>query len=597
MRPVPRARHLTAVLLFVGVSAIAGYFAWHDTELSDSQINIACAALKDARQDLFIGDPVFGDSGLWKFHTPIFVAILKLTLVPTDYEDLTLPFRALAGPMVLLFLGGMYALLWRQTRSWSVSAFVAVMSTAVITVVGQSHWGLGPLSTITPQTLCLAMVPLVVAAFLHYEGQWRLTLVFLFIGLMGNLHLVTAMNLTLVLLMVYLARHKFHPRCYGQAVACGLAALLGALPYAFYFFGVRHNLGAQPFGGRSDVIQETLKVTGQDLLYDDLLKGLLEGDLLIRLLLLSVVAVSVLSRWERFRLRDGGFWLAFLVATGAVAFGLSGLSQAAGKAWGQIPVIDFPRASNLLLLPLYVLLAQGLTNLFRLWYTHRRILRWACLLLMAAWMLPSDNFRMLHTRVYELAANFVPEANRPRAMRRIHDRQQRQAELNAIASWARGGLAGPAAPALPATAAASQAATQTSQYPPPPGAHCIFVTDQPELRLLARRPIVASSDDARYVFYMTPQKLHPWVDTYRRQQRLLDGNVEPVEVQAFFRSLPAGSDQTRYYVVADADVPMDRCKYLQPLPSPLWGKQLRLYVVRAECWGKTPGWDDSIKRP
>ena len=96
----------------------------------------------------------------------------------------------------------MYALLYRQTRSWSLSAFVAVLSSAVTYTLGRSYWGIGSLASITPPTLVLAVVPLIVLSYLRYERQWRVLLVFAFIGVCGNLHLVTAANLTIVLLIV-----------------------------------------------------------------------------------------------------------------------------------------------------------------------------------------------------------------------------------------------------------------------------------------------------------------------------------------------------------------------------------------------------------
>ncbi len=172
MRPIPRTRHLLAVLIFAGASAAAGYMATIDDRLSKTQIGIASVAVKRHEPELFADDPVFGESGRWRFHTPFLQSLLEVILLPTGYQDLTLPFRALTGVAVMIYLSGMYALLYRQTRSWSLSAFVAVLSSAVTYTLGRSYWGIGSLASITPPTLVLAVVPLIVLSYLRYERQW-----------------------------------------------------------------------------------------------------------------------------------------------------------------------------------------------------------------------------------------------------------------------------------------------------------------------------------------------------------------------------------------------------------------------------------------
>ena len=400
LRPIPQSRHTLAALIFIAVSALAAWAALADPKISPVQVNIGCAALKESQQEPFTGDQVFGKSDLWQFYTPVLLGVLKLVLVPTHYADVVLPFRLMVGPTVLLFLGGMYALLYRQTRSWSVSAFVAVLSATVVYVLGGANFGLGTLATMTPQDVLLAMTPLIVLAYLNYEEHWRLVLVFLFIGLMGNVHLVTAMNLTLVLLIVYLGRHGFRPRAWATAAVCGLCSLLAAAPYMGYYLGLRLNIPDPHATVSAKVVGMAFDLSNQQVLFPDLLKGLWDVNLW-RLALLGVVAVTVLCRWERFRLRDGSAWLWMIVAVLLVSLGFQGASQALGASWGGgPPVIDFLKASSLLLLPLYVLLAQGLVNLFRLVRVHRRLLQWCCIGLLLAWVVPSENLEQARQRAY-----------------------------------------------------------------------------------------------------------------------------------------------------------------------------------------------------
>ena len=97
MRPVPRSRHLLAVLILAAASAVSGYFVSLDDRLSTAQANIASAAVKRYDPQRYTHDPIFGDELLWRFHTPAVQGILELFLVPTDYQDLRLPFRAMGG--------------------------------------------------------------------------------------------------------------------------------------------------------------------------------------------------------------------------------------------------------------------------------------------------------------------------------------------------------------------------------------------------------------------------------------------------------------------------------------------------------------------
>lgn len=584
MRPIPPSRHLLAASVFVVVSAVAAYGAFHDLKVSPVQVNIACAALKDHQQDLFTGDLVFGKSGLWLFHTPVLLGVLKLVLVPTNYSDVILPFRLLVGPATLLFLGGMYALLYRQTKSWSVSAFVAVLSMMVVNVLGGSAFGLGTLASMTPQTIFLAMIPLIVLAYLNYEEHWRLVLVFTFIGAMGNFHLVTGMNLTLVLLLTYLGRHRFSPKAFVTAGACGLCALVAALPYAGYYFGLRSGLAGSSGAVPAEVVRQAFEISNQQVLYPDLLKGLLEISLLWKLVLMTVVAVAVLCRWERFRLRDRSFWTWMILAVLAVALGFQGGSQVLGylRKSGP-PVIDFLKASNLLLLPLYVLLAQGLVNLFRLIRVNRRLIQWCCIGLLAAWMIPSENMELARQKGYLALGKFLGEQDKPRQLRDIEDKAKGQLELSAIADWARSG---------------GQDAKLLGR-PCRPDASSVFVTDHTEFRILSRRPIVTAGDDVRFIYYLVPWRIEDdgasptltierWLKLFGIQKRLLQGAADDASLREFLIDLTA-QDEIRqirqWYIIVDTSVidfnpaKLGSLQNVAEVVSDHWGKQYRLYRV------------------
>ena len=556
-------------MIFTAVAATEGYLASLDDRLGEAQVNIATAAVKRHDPDLFEHDPIFGERRLWLFHTPAFQSLLELVLVPTDYQDLHLPFRAMAGVITLAYLCGMYALLFAQCRSWSVAAFVAVLSCRVIETLGGGLWGTGSLESITPAGLCTALVPLVVLAFCRYSrprpdeppsAQWRLLLVFAAVGLLGNFHLVTAMNVTIVLLIVYVARQRLSPRCLPTAIACGLCALIAALPFAGYYFGVRALMSQGAPEEKLSTIREAFRIGKLTVLYPDLLKTLLDWRMLAGALVLVVPAAAVLGRVERFRTQNVGTWVWLAVGSVATALGLHGASQWIGRALdAPPPVIEFPEASKLLMLPLYVLLAQAITNVFRLVADHRGLVRWACAVLLAAWMIPSDNLRVARHAAADLATAFMDEADLPTYVLRHREQRARRRELAAVGQWA---------------------ATQDQ---------AIFLTDRGEFRMLARRPIVAGANDARYFYYLAPGRIGQWLQRFTRQDELLHprtGRADGEALRQFAADLieksesPAAAKALAWYVILHAAAAPEKPDPLQPVENAAWGKHYRLYRIR-----------------
>ncbi len=557
MRRVPVPRHSLAVIVFAAVAALYGYFAFHDPNLSHTQVELATGALKSHQDALFKNDLVFGDAGLWKTNSPILYGLLDMTLVPTSFRDPSLPFRLMTGVMALIYLCGMYSLLYRQCMSWSVAAFVAVLSSTVIYSIGGAFWGIGSLGSCTPRGFCIAVTPLIVLAYLRYRDQPRLPLVFICIGLLANVHLVSAMNLTIVLLIVYLAEGRFAVKRLPMAFWCGLGALSAALPYVLYYMALR--LGAIPPDASASYDLAVQAMKRQAMLYPGLLTPLLYWLLLVGAL--AIPAGAVLLRLERFRVRDGRVWMWFLGGAMFVSLVLHGLSQLLGMAFAMPPlVLDLMQATSLAMLPLYLLFAQAITDLFRIMRTYRHLLRWACAALMAAWMLPSDNMQAGRHMVYNLFTSHMKEEDRPLRVRQILARQAEANEFQAIASWAR----------------------DNSHM------DSIFLADRGEFRMLARRAIVAGTEnqeDARYVYYMAPWRIKDWIWRSTHQAEVLhqpDGKA----MQSFVAELIARENLQavpEWYVLLQANAAPQNAQGMEPIASPKWGNHLRLYRLHIEA--------------
>jgi hypothetical protein len=502
-----------------------------------------------------VNDPIFGPSRLWRLTSPAVHGLLELLLVPTDYADLTLPYRTLAGAMVFLFLCGMYALIYRQTRSWSIAAVVAVMSSVVTEALGRAHWGIGTLASITPYGVVITAAPWIMLSYLHYRDQWRVALVFLAIGLLGNIHLDVAMNFALILGVVYLAEHRFRLSAWPMALACLAASGLGALPYTAYFLAMVEHLSTGPPPDPA-AVSRAFEMGQLAVLYPNVLDSLL--DWLVAISLLLVASVAVLLRFERFRVRDASAWMAFLATGAVVSLGLHGISQLVGLwSGGAPPIIDFVQASALLMLPLYVLFAQCLVHLFRVVGRHRIWLQMGLAAVVVAWILPSDNLQPVRHWTYDAATAHMPPDERPRRVQAIHLSRRRQAERIALADWAR---------------LRSDAAS-------------VFIIDDIEFRMRSRRSIVTAREDVRYVYYLAPHMLDEWMVIEGQQQTLLRPTAPLQDLQKFqawaneLAASPGSifSDVPNWYVVLPAEIAPQHPGGAEEIATDRWGEHYRLY--------------------
>jgi hypothetical protein len=243
------------------------------------------------------------------------------------------------------------------------------------------------------------------------------------------------------------------------------------------------------------------------------------------------------------------------MAAGAalVAFGLHGVSQFIGYLRGESPpVIDFYRAAGLLLLPLYVLMAQGLTNLFRLVRKMRGVLRWVLAAVLVAWMLPADNFRTLRHMAYERLPALADER-----MTELQEHDERQRALEAVGAWA---------------------AESTDQ-------RAMFLVDQPQFRVLSRRSVLGLRNDVEYLYYLASHKLDGWMRRFGRQQQLLHppgGQIDPAAIMKFIRQVgpdAGGEAPSQWYLVIRAGAAPPQHGELQPINSPQWDAFFRVYRV------------------
>jgi hypothetical protein len=570
MKPHHKPHHIIAVIILSVVAGGYGFMAMYDTRLDDSQVRLSTAAMKAHDPSLYQHDGVFDDDGLWRGHSPVLLEAMKVVLSPAGYEDLTLPFRVMAPVLTLVFLLGMYALIYRQCLNWSVSVFVAILSATVTSSPGRVSWGIGPVAMVTPTGICLSVLPMLMIVFLrgwdYYKHPGRdgrvrfclLLVVFAYVGLLGNIELGVSMNIALVLVCVYLVGRKFAWRAWPVACLCLMVTAAGALPQFRHLMSLRHLMLAGQSPAPAPVVFEALGQGGRWALFPVLVGDMV--DWTISCSPLIVLSIAVLFRLDRFKARNLGFWLVMFIASLVIAVLGQGITQLSAVLTRRGPIIiDFARAVPLAMLPLYAFSAQTLANLFRL-SRRGHTLRWGCVALTAIWVLPSDNLRVVRHWGYEVGTVFMEEQDKPIRLRKRLRKVKRRAELQNIARWAR-------------------ADTDVND---------IFITDNTEFRMLSRRSIIAC-DDVRWVFYLSPHELQGWIDRAGQLRKMLSSSGGKADAEAIYhfatdpRNLTKWSTAKNLYAIIDSDVDPESDRF-ETIHDSGWGEHWRLVrIIRPEA--------------
>ncbi len=490
MRPRPPARHRQAVLILVAIVAANTELSFLGGEITDHQADMLAGVFKRADPGLYGSDAVFGPTGPgapWRQDSPTWQSLLAGALWLGGAGDPLHAYRILGAAALLVYLLGMYALLYRQTHSSGVATAIAAMSMAVFSL-RRPHWGLGPIFTVTPATLYLATVPLLVLGIGRLRRRWSVLAVFFAAGLAGNVHLASAINFVLVMAVVLLALWRFRGRGWALACLAIVAAAAGATPTIHHYLAAARAADlAVPHISLAQ-LRSDLELARMELLYPGILLSVLRW--LPVAALLAVPASFALSRAGRYRLRYLGAWLWMFAAAMAVALGLQGLSQLIGWQRGTLPpTLSFFGALGLAMLPLYVVFAQAAVHLIRLVRPSRQWVQAGLGVFVAVYLASSYNTLPLRHMLRDAAAWVGREA-------RASERPQEQAELLAIARWA------------------------GREDHTPRDALCLGAGS--DFRLHARRSVLAGREDLRYFYFLAPRQIPDWAKALRAERELLN---------------------------------------------------------------------------
>ena len=514
-------RHILSLVVFFTVALASTYLAMLDEAFSEEQYLYATAStiestIASGGDETLSSDFVFGqfyaDGQLPAQLNQPFLRLIGAVRSTLGGVSPLLAFRVLAGPMCLLFLCGMYFLLFRITAGATVSAFVAILSMGTIQTVGGWHWGVGALSTVTPAGLFLAISPFVILGFVHHRRRpKKLLRTFAIIGLLGNLHFISALTLGGILLLTYLIDRRLRPVTLFTALCSAAILALCILPTALYHHALAAELAALPGASAVDVgtILSAVRCCGGDPLYPELIGQALQWGIYIGVLL----GLSITMLWRHDDDHASlhlGMWIWVALLGVIVSLGGVGLMQSLAESKGRLilpPAIL--QASCWTMLALFVLLARGLRNVTRVMRFSPSVLLWARVILLAAWLLPSDNLALVRHQMYEWFTAGLRESDKPMRLQELRDRRVGLAELEAIGLWLRENT--------------------------PPDA--LVICNQPRMRVIARRGILADSTDVAMFVERAPWLVKPWHRLVEMQDQWFASPVRPQEIVTEFRAL------------------------------------------------------------
>ncbi len=549
MRPVPKARHLAAVAIILVIGAFTHLHAVCQSELTDQQVRDLVNMLRSTNGQLYQHDAVFGDSGLWRFRTPVWQWYLHEAYVVGGQKSVLNGLTALAGPLMLIYLLGMYVLLYGQCRSWSIACYVSVLSIAVIPLAGEG-WGLGPLSSISASTVFLAAVPWLAVAFVATVDSPAVLWVFLGIGVLANIHAVTGMNLALVAAGALLAHRRFNLRTCFTVLGASFCTLAGASPFLAYHFTQKLHFAGDTAATWSAAAM-ALGPNGLNMLLPSVLGCLLILPTLGYMLALSVPAAGAILLPGRLAVKNSRLWLGMFIAAAAVGLGLHALSQLLGVLMDRTPpVSEFIHALRFLMLPFYVLLADAIVQIARLGIS-RRPLRVALAAGLALWLVPSDNLALVRQWAEHSAASIISVGDHSESVRHRLTEPMRGGEVQAIGRYL-------------------QKRTPLNT---------VVVCDDSQLRLWSRRALVVCDSDVKYLYYLAPRRLDDWAKLLAQQQQVLSPKAgDAIDVAAL--DAFAHRHEASYVVLpASQPVPAIAAKHWVIPEDGSWGSYWRLYCV------------------
>ncbi|MBI4099170.1 hypothetical protein HY442_01410, partial [Candidatus Parcubacteria bacterium] len=262
---------------------------------------------------------------------------------------------------------GMYALLWYATRQWLASVLGALAANLYVPYIFMASWGLPGPSEVGPREVFTMFVPLLFLGFVRGAIERRGGLLFgtfAAVGILGNVHLISAFNFALVLGFTFLLWGGLAWQNIRRLALGGAAALLGVFPHLIIYSRFRHLLPRGLAGIDPAAHREAILAVASHTLPLGHLKMFWQWAAVEWYLLWPFVAIFVFMLWRR-RSADRPLdrvSVRFVISVIAVNAVISASQWLKFFAFGRAPFFQIPRGMHFLYVVFFlfvgILLAQ-----------------------------------------------------------------------------------------------------------------------------------------------------------------------------------------------------------------------------------------------
>jgi hypothetical protein len=374
----------------------------------------------------------------------------------------------LAWPMGTLYLVGHYALFRALTGHPGAAALAALGALTIRNSLGGEFWGYDGVRAAATRTILAGAIPALLLLWMRWRGRRSFPLYYGLLGLLFNVHPVSAYHLAQATGLAHAWLERFQPRALVQLAAGAALFGLGTLPYVVPFFGARADA--------VDASTLSLARAALDHRFPYLLYPIAPAALLS--VAFHMAPLAAVWLWWRRRRETTVLGPLETVAAAAVvlAFGATALVQALG-VWRDRPYLDIQEL-----------------RMTRLVYP----VLLAALALAYARLLARRTWRARAAVAVLVALSLVP----PGSVIHAFGEERREAVKRALGmAVPRSADAAPGVDARPALWAWAAATT--------PGGS-LFFTDDWDFRVETRRSITGSYKDGAFLFLAGNRPFTAW---------------------------------------------------------------------------------------
>jgi hypothetical protein len=451
----PRRRPAEAALVLLAALLLSGGLMLANQGLRGDQHVYNLLVVTKLEPGLFTRDVLYRhDPDL--LHVPWFLGAHAALARRLD-GDVTAALGWLGWGIGALFIAGHYAFFRAVAAGVWPAALATLGALTVRNTLGGELWGFDGMPGAATRTLLAGLVPPLLLLFLAGRGRPWLPGFWGLLGVLFNVHPVTAYHLAQVTAVAHLWTERLRPRAIAQVGAGVALFVVGALPYLIPFFSGREA------GGTPAELRAALDYRFPYLLYPQAPSALVS-------VAFHMALPTAAWLWWRRRGEPNAVLTPLtpvLVATLVLGFAGTAAIQGLG-VWLDRPYLDIQQLRSLRLL--YPILLGGLA----LAYVR---------------LLEAPGMRRRLAALALLALSLVPPAEVIHAAS-----DETRARVKHALGWGPPPAAGPAGPDL----GAREALWAWAAGATPPSA--LFFTDDWQFRLRTHRSVTGSFKDGAFLF-------------------------------------------------------------------------------------------------